>query len=91
MNALPVLVSPLLADAPGIRHAFFTRLGGVSEGLYAGLNVGPGSRDDRAKVAENRRRAAAHFGAPESALLAAYQVHSAKAVVAKAPWPRARP
>jgi YfiH family protein len=91
MSALPVLISPLLADAPGVRHAFFTRLGGVSEGLYAGLNVGPGSRDDPARVAENRRRAAGHFGAGESALLAAYQVHSAKAVVAKVPWPRARP
>ena len=40
---LPVLTSPLL-DLPGVRHAFFTRQGGVSEGLYASLNVGAGSK-----------------------------------------------
>ena len=83
MTALPVLTSPLL-DLPGVRHAFFTRQGGVSQGIYAGLNVGAGSRDDPAAVAENRRRAAAHMG---GVLVTVYQVHSAKAVVANGPWP----
>jgi polyphenol oxidase len=52
------------ADAlklPGIAHAFFTRQGGVSQGIYASLNGGVGSADDHAAVAENRRRMAAHF------------------------------
>ena len=44
MSALPILTSPLL-DVPGIRHAFFTRHGGVSEGIYRSLNVGLGSKD----------------------------------------------
>ena len=52
---LPVLTSPLL-DRPGVRHAFFTRRGGVSTGVYESLNVGAGSKDDPAAVAENRRR-----------------------------------
>ena len=39
MSDLPVLTSPLL-ELPGVRHAFFTRQGGASEGIYAGLNVG---------------------------------------------------
>lgn len=88
MTELPVLTSPLL-DLPGVRHAFFTRKGGVSEGIYAGLNVGLGSRDDPEAVRENRRRAAAHFG--RDAVLTAYQVHSAEAVVAQGPWPDAPP
>ena len=84
--ALPVLTSPLLDRLEGVRHAFFTRRGGVSQGLYASLNVGRGSRDDPTAVAENRRRAAAHFGQPVERLLACYQVHSARAVIAEAPW-----
>ena len=83
MSDLPVLTSPLL-DLPGVRHAFFTRQGGVSDGLYTSLNVGLGSRDDPNAVHENRRRAAAHFGA--EAIVTAYQIHSAVAVVAVGPW-----
>ena len=59
-----------------LRHGFFTRKGGVSDGLYAGLNVGLGSADDREKVAENRRRVAAWFGAPITNLSTVHQVHS---------------
>ncbi|RAK64222.1 peptidoglycan editing factor PgeF [Phenylobacterium kunshanense] len=87
MTDLPVLTSPLL-DLPGIRHAFFTRQGGVSHGIYASLNVGVGSKDDPNAVTENRRRAAAHLG---GALVTAYQVHSATAHVADRPWPDAPP
>jgi YfiH family protein len=50
------LGSPLLSAIPGLRHAFFTREGGVSGGIYAGLNGGIGSNDDPANVVENRRR-----------------------------------
>ena len=53
-----MLASSLLSAVPGLRHAFFTRDGGVSDGIYAGLNGGLGSNDDPAHVAENRRRAA---------------------------------
>lgn len=87
MSDLPVLTSPLL-DLPGVRHAFFTRQGGVSTGLYASLNVGVGSRDDPAAVAENRRRAAAHLGGE---LVTAYQVHSAVTLAADGAWPAGAP
>lgn len=76
MSDLPALTSPLL-DLEGVRHAFFTRQGGVSRGVYEGLNVGLGSNDDRDAVRENRRRAAAHFGRSERWLRTNYQVHSA--------------
>lgn len=84
MNPLPVLTSPLL-DVPGVRHAFFTRHGGVSEGVYASLNVGLGSKDAPDAVRENRRRCAAHFGA--EGIVTAYQVHSATALAVEGPWP----
>jgi hypothetical protein len=75
-----------LATLAGIRHAFFTREGGVSQGIYAGLNGGIGSNDDRAHVAENRARMATALGVAPDALLSAYQIHSAEVIVAEAPW-----
>ena len=90
MTALPVLTSPLL-ELAGVRHAFFTREGGASQGVYASLNVGRGSSDEAADVAENRRRAAAHFGLDALALSTCYQIHSANALVADGPWGDARP
>ena len=84
------LIAPLL-EAAGVRHAFFTRQGGVSTGLYASLNLGRGSNDDPAAVAENRARAAAHLGVEPAALLACYQIHSAVAHLAETPWGDYRP
>ena len=81
MTSPPVLQSSLLAALPGVRHAFFTRKGGVSAGLYDSLNVGRGSRDRPAAVEENRRRAAGLFGAEPDRLVTAYQVHSAEVMV----------
>jgi YfiH family protein len=80
------LHSPLLSAVPRLRHAFFSRDGGVSEGIYAGLNGGIGSNDDPAKVAENRRRMAQHLGVPREHLLTAFQIHSPDVAVASAPW-----
>src|SRR5262249_30675917 len=59
------------------------------QGLYASLNGGVGSDDDRAHVAENRARMAAALGVAPEALLSAYQIHSAEVVVAEAPWTHA--
>jgi YfiH family protein len=70
---------------PGIGHGFFGREGGVSEGIYAGLNCGVGSRDNAEHVAENRRRVAQHFGLPASQLCTLYQIHSAEVVTLTAP------
>jgi YfiH family protein len=78
--------SPALGALPGIRHAFFTRQGGVSTGIYASLNGGLGSNDDPANVTENRRRMAQALGT--NALASCYQIHSADVVVAETPWTR---
>jgi hypothetical protein len=80
----PVEAPPLAL--PGIRHAFFTRAGGVSTGLYEGLNTGIGSRDERAAVLENRARAAEHLGAARERLATPYQLHGVDAVIVEEPW-----
>ncbi len=86
-----MLGSSLLSAVPGLRHAFFTCEGGVSEGVYATLNGGPGSKDDPAKVAENRARMAAQMGVTPETFLTLHQVHSPDTVVASGPWNGARP
>ena len=90
MSALAPITHPLLTGA-GVRHGFFTRLGGVSAGLYDSLNTGVGSHDDPAAVAENRRRVAGWFGGGSDDLAAPYQVHSAVALTAEAGWKGHRP
>jgi len=82
------LDSPLLSAVPGLRHAFFSRDGGVSDGIYASLNGGIGSNDDPAKVAENRRRMAEHIGVAPDHLLTVFQTHSPDVALASAPWDR---
>jgi YfiH family protein len=71
---------------PGIRHGWFTREGGVSEGVYGSLNTGLGSADDRDRVLENRARIARAMGEAADRLVTCYQVHSPDVVVARAPW-----
>ena len=79
----------LLDDPSGrVRHGFFGRAGGVSNGLYRSLNCGYGSSDDPEAIAENRTRAMSACGLPPAALCTAYQVHSSDALAVTAPWPR---
>jgi purine-nucleoside/S-methyl-5'-thioadenosine phosphorylase / adenosine deaminase len=86
------LEAAALSALSGVRHAFFTRLGGVSKGIYASLNGGIGSNDEPGHVAENRARMAAALGVPAGHLLAAYQTHSAQVAIVDAPWdPHHRP
>jgi len=81
-----VSVETIRSRLIGVPHGFLGRRGGVSQGVCAGLNVGLGSGDERAAIAENRRRAVAAV-APGAALVTVHQVHSAIAVHAAAPWP----
>ena len=91
-SAAGMVQAASLSGLPGIRHGFFTRTGGVSQGIYASLNGGIGSRDVAARVADNRARMAAALGARPEALLTAYQTHSADVVTAATPWsPETRP
>jgi hypothetical protein len=73
---------------PHIRHAFFTREGGVSEGIYASLNGGIGSKDAPENVKENRARMAAALGVAPTHFVSCYQIHSPNVIVATEPWTR---
>ncbi len=57
-------------------HGFFTRKGGASQGLYAGLNAASGTGDNPAHIAANRQSIAAHFN--HAALITNTQIHSTK-------------
>ena len=83
-------ISHALLEDPGgrVRHGFFGRTGGVSEGLYRSLNCGYGSGDDPEAVHENRARAMSACEFPPTALCTAYQVHSAEALVVTEAWAR---
>ena len=85
--AEPVEVIPAALLA-GLPHGFLGRRGGVSAGVVAGLNVGLGTGDEPAAVAENRQRALAAV-APGARLATVYQVHSADCVTVANPWPDA--
>ena len=92
MIATPLHLRAERLLAPGIAHAFFTRQGGVSTGVYESLNGGVGSQDDPACVAENRARMAQALGVAPSHLLVPYQIHSADVLYVREPWaPDARP
>ena len=73
---LEVITSEALAP----RHGFFTRKGGASSGIFAGLNCGPGSTDLAEIVAINRARVAEAMGVGADALVTLHQVHSADVV-----------
>lgn len=88
ISPLSPITSPLLTNN-GIRHAFFTRQGGVSTGLYASLNGGQGSDDSPDAVAENRCRMAAHMGVTVEKFLSLYQIHSPDVVTVTTPWANA--
>ena len=70
----------LTSDAIPFRHGFFTRKGGASSGIFAGLNCGPGSSDLSGAVQINRARVAEALGLPPTALISLHQVHSADVV-----------
>jgi hypothetical protein len=80
-----MLTCPEFSQFPHIRHGFFGREGGVSEGVYASLNCGYGSGDHTEKVRKNRELTGSVLGAAREPLTCS-QVHSAKVVAVTTPW-----
>jgi YfiH family protein len=76
----------LTSNALGVRHGFFTRNGGVSEGPFASLNCSLSGADARDAVLENRARVARAIGAEPSSLMGATQVHGIAVAQVDAPW-----
>lgn len=90
-TGLDPIRSALLERAQGIRHGFFTREGGVSSGIYSGLNIGLRSKDEQSFVLENRRRVAEWMGVGLDRFLTTWQIHSAQVVIASGPFAGERP
>src|SRR5947209_6796938 len=89
MNGTGVMFrSDALEAGAGVRHAFFSRRGGVSEGPYGSLNCGFSSGDSPDRVARNRAIAADRLGLPADRLVTARQIHSTAVVIVKRPWRR---
>ena len=82
---MPATLELITSDALPFRHGFFTRKGGASSGVYAGLNCGTGSGDQAEIVAINRARVAEAMGVPLSALATVHQIHSADVVTVTGP------
>jgi YfiH family protein len=78
----------LLDDDTSIRHAFFTRRGGVSGGLYESLNCGFGSGDAADSVARNRGIAMGQLDLAADRLVTCRQIHSTTVVIIERTWPR---
>ncbi len=83
---LNALQDPLFLAYPCLRHGFFTRQGGISQGNYASLNCSYKSHDNPAAVTENNRRVLAHFNLPLEALLTVENTHGNTAVIVERPW-----
>ncbi|ADZ69622.1 peptidoglycan editing factor PgeF [Polymorphum gilvum] len=81
-----MITAPELMAEDSVAHGFFTRQGGVSEGIYDSLNIGLGSSDRREAVLENRARIAARLGVDAGRLVSPYQVHSADVIAVDTPW-----
>jgi polyphenol oxidase len=81
------LSAPALAGLDGVRHGFFGRQGGVSEGAWSSLNVGLRSGDRPERIAANRARIAGDLGVTPDRLVTARQVHGDTALVVTSPWP----
>ncbi|NNG05332.1 MAG: peptidoglycan editing factor PgeF [Inquilinus sp.] len=77
-----------LVGLKGVRHGFFTRIGGVSAGLYDSKNCGFGSGDDADNVARNRARCVAEMAEGSARLVTAFQIHSAETLIVEQPWRR---
>jgi hypothetical protein len=83
-----MLTAAPLERLVGVRHGFFTRAGGVSEGEFASLNCGYSSGDDALRVETNRARALDRLGVPPASLCTVRQVHGRNVVVAREPQPK---
>ena len=85
MTVPPYFTTAALTELKGIRHGFFTRIGGVSSGCFASLNCGYGTGDHPDNVAENRRHAMSQLGLTHDQLVTVHQIHSAKVVSIEKP------
>jgi YfiH family protein len=82
----PKPITHEILDAGRLAHGFFTRQGGISNGLHGGLNCGYGSKDARESVTRNRTRVAQALAVEPEALITVHQFHSTEVILAERAW-----
>lgn len=75
-DSVPYLEYPMLKDTGIVRHGFSTRLGGVSEGYYASMNLSFDRGDKKEAVAENFRRIGEALGVRCEDMVLSRQTHT---------------
>ncbi|MDO4311717.1 MAG: peptidoglycan editing factor PgeF [Eubacteriales bacterium] len=80
-KGVPYLAYPLLERTGIVNHGFSTRLGGVSTGCWASMNLSTSRGDDPEAVAENQRRIAAAIGVDEKKMVFTRQTHTTNVAV----------
>ncbi len=75
-NEIPVIQFPLLERIAWLKHGVSTRLGGVSEGIYASMNLGFLNGDSRENVQENYKRICNSIGIDADSMVFSYQTHT---------------
>lgn len=80
-NGVPFFSYPLLEQTGLVKHGFSTRLGGVSKGVWASMNISTTRGDDPAAIAENRRRIASAIGVDENKMVFTRQIHTTNVAV----------
>lgn len=84
VNGVPYLSYPLLEETGAVKHGFSTKLGGVSTGSCATMNISTTRGDDPEAVAENRRRIGAAIGVRPEDMTYTHQTHTTNVAVVRA-------
>ena len=83
VHGVPFLSYPLLENTKVVNHGFSTRLGGVSTGHCATMNISTTRGDDPLAIAENKRRIAAAIGVDVDSMTFTHQTHTTNVAVVK--------
>lgn len=83
VNGVPYLAYPVFESLGIVNHGFSTRLGGVSKGNYATMNLSTTRGDDPEAIAENTRRIAAAIGVRTEDMVYTHQTHTTNVAAAR--------
>lgn len=81
VDGVPYLAYPVFEKLGIVNHGFSTRLGGVSKGSCATMNLSTTRGDDPAAISENRRRIAKAIGVQEKDMVYTHQTHTVNVAV----------
>ena len=84
VDGVPFLSYPMLEETGIVHHGFSTKLGGVSKGCWATMNISTTRGDDPEDVEENQRRIARAIGVKPEDMTFTNQTHTTNVAVVRA-------